>query len=398
MSVLQKSRPQAVLNLPYYLIFSLAVGAGLSVASIYYNQPILSLLGTQLHIQVVHIGWVATGTQVGYALGILLLVPLGDMFDRRVLILVKSLLLAIALLLCSFASGFYSLLLISLLVGVMASVAQDIIPATATLAPAQQRGKIVGTVMTGLLLGILLSRVFSGVMAQYFGWQSVFQIAAILMVIVAGVLWRVLPAMPASLTLGYGALIKSLVKLWQTYPQLRTAALSQGLLSISFSAFWSMLSIFLEQYYHLGSGIAGAFGLAGAAGALGAPIAGRLTDRLSAVHVAQGGSALVTLAFVLIATVFVWPASMQLAVLAFGAIVFDLGLQSSLIAHQSIIYSLEPQARGRLNALLFTGVFIGMASGSALGGYAYAGWGWMGVCFVAISCALLALIVRSRGR
>ena len=182
----------------------------------------------------------------------------------------------------------------------------------------------------------------------------------------------------------------SLVHLWQRYPTLRRAALAQGLLSIAFSAFWSTLAVMLLEHHHMGSAVAGGFGIAGAAGALAAPLAGGLADKVGAEKVTQLGAALVTVSFALMFILPVLPPMAQLALIALSAIGFDLGLQSSLVAHQNLVYSLEPQARGRLNALLFTVVFIGMALGSVLGSqlYALAGWeGVVGLATVAGGCA-----------
>jgi predicted MFS family arabinose efflux permease len=165
--------------LPGKMVFTLAAGTGLSVASIYYSQPMLGIIGPSLGANLTQTGLIPTLTQIGYALGILFLIPLGDRFDRRTIILLKSVLLTLSLLLCGFAPGIHGVLLTSLLIGATATLAQDIVPASAALSPAAQRGKTVGTVMTGLLVGILLSRVVSGVVAEYFGWRAMYQLAAV---------------------------------------------------------------------------------------------------------------------------------------------------------------------------------------------------------------------------
>ncbi|WP_096152256.1 MFS transporter [Enterobacter hormaechei] len=354
-----------------WVILMLALGAGFSVASIYYAQPLLPLMGSDLHLSIEGMGMVPTLTQAGYALGILFLLPLGDRYDRRTLILIKSAALALFLLGCSLTGQLHSLLLTSLLIGMAATMAQDIVPAAAILAPEGKQGKTVGTVMTGLLLGILLSRTVSGV-----------------------VMWAVLPRFAVHSTLSYPALMRSMEHLWRRYPALRRAALAQGFLSIAFSAFWSTLAVMLLERYHLGSAVAGGFGIAGAAGALAAPLAGGLADKLGAGKVTQLGAALVTLSFALM---FLMPAlgvHGQLLLIALSAVGFDLGLQSSLVAHQNLVYSLEPQARGRLNALLFTVIFIGMALGSALGSNIYTLAGWTGVVALATLCGAIALAIR----
>ena len=377
-----------------WTIFILAIGAGFSVASIYYAQPLLPLMGADLHLSIAGMGLVPTLTQTGYALGILFLLPLGDRHDRRALILFKSAALALFLLGCSLTEQLHSLLFTSLLIGMAATMAQDIVPAAAILAPEGKQGKTVGTVMTGLLLGILLSRTVSGVVGEAFGWRVMYQLAAASITIIGVVMWAVLPRFAIHSTLSYPALLRSMEHLWRRYPALRRAALAQGFLSIAFSAFWSTLAVMLLDRYHLGSAVAGGYGIAGAAGALAAPLAGGLADRLGAGKVTQLGAALVTVSFALM---FLMPAlgtSGQLILIAVSAVGFDLGLQSSLVAHQNLVYSLEPQARGRLNALLFTVIFIGMALGSALGSKVYAMVGWPGVVALATVCGAVALLIR----
>ncbi|HDZ1116392.1 TPA: MFS transporter [Klebsiella pneumoniae] len=372
-----------------WIIFILALGAGFSVASIYYAQPLLPLMGANLHLTVEGMGLVPTLTQAGYALGILFLLPLGDRHDRRRLILVKSALLALLLLLCSLTGQLSSLLVVSLLIGMAATMAQDIVPAAAILAPAGKQGKMVGTVMTGLLLGILLSRTVSGVVGAVFGWRVMYQAAAVSVALIGLVMWRVLPRFAV-----HSTLMASMAHLWQRYPALRRAALAQGALSIAFSAFWSTLAVMLSEHYHMGSAVAGGFGIAGAAGALAAPLAGGLADKFGAGKVTQMGAALVTLSFALMFMLPLLPVHAQLTLIALSAIGFDLGLQSSLVAHQNLVYGLEPQARGRLNALLFTVVFIGMSLGSVLGSKLYVLAGWNGVVTLAVITGALALAIR----
>lgn len=376
------------------IVFLLALGAGLSVASIYYSQPMLGVIGSAFHARIGDVGLVPTLTQIGYALGILLLAPLGDRFDRRRIILIKGTLLSLTLLLCGFASSWHVLLLSSLAIGLVATVAQDIIPAAATLACDNNRGKTVGMVMTGLLAGILLSRVFSGVVAQLWGWRSVYAIAAVGVWIVTLALWYILPAFKPETTLRYPALLRSLGKLWMEYSALRRAALAQGLLSIAFSAFWSTLAIMLAERFHLGSAVAGAFGLAGAAGALAAPLAGSLADRHGPNFVTKIASALVVISFALMFVMPLLPVTAQLAIIVISAIGFDLGIQASLVAHQTIIYALNPAARSRLNAIMFTVVFIGMATGAVLGSKALESFGWTGMVGLATVAALGGLMIR----
>ncbi|MGC1005308.1 MFS transporter [Pantoea agglomerans] len=380
------------------LVFTLAAGAGLSVASIYYSQPMLDIISKQFNAGIGAVGMVPMLTQAGYALGILLLAPLGDRHDRRTIIFIKGLMLVAALLLCGFSGGLSALLIASFITGLTATVAQDIVPASAALAPERSRGKTVGTVMTGLLVGILLSRVVSGVVAEYFGWRTMYMIAALAVLLITLTLWRVLPRFAPGTSVSYPRLLLSLVHLWRHHQTLRRAALAQGLLSVGFSAFWSTLALMLSDRFHLDSAVAGAFGLAGAAGAMAAPLAGSFADRIGPARVTQAGAALVTISFALMFLLPLLPMPAQLALIVLCTIGFDLGVQATLVAHQTLVYGLAPEARSRLNALLFTVVFIGMATGAALGSLALAHWGWNGVVALSTLAGAAALAVRFASR
>ena len=377
------------------LVTLLATGAGLSVASLYYSQPMLGLVGADLHASGAVVGFVPTLTQLGYALGILFFAPLGDRYDRSRIIVVKALALFGALLLAGVASSITVLLVASLAIGLSATLAQDIVPAAATLVPDAHRGRVVGNVMTGLLLGILLSRVVSGVVAEQSGWRLVFLGAAVTIALLGVALWKQLPRFEPTTQLSYGQLLGSLGELWRRHGDLRQAALAQGLLAIGFSAFWSTLALLLSaEPFHLGSSAAGAFGLAGAAGALAAPLAGRLADRRGPELVTRLGSGLTVISF---AAMFLAPLltpNARLGLLLVSAVFFDFGIQATLVAHQTIVYRLEPAARSRLNAMLFVGLFIGMALGSAAGNFLLAQGGWTAVTALAATSAMAALVVR----
>lgn len=381
--------PSAV-GLSAGLMLLLATGAGLAAATLYYSQPMLGILGTQFQATPGDIGLVPTLTQLGYALGIWLLAPLGDRYDRRRIILCKGAALSLALLVAASAPTLAVLMLASLAIGLSATLAQDIVPATAALAQSAHRGKMVGMVMTGLLLGILLSRVVSGFVAEQFGWRSMFVAAAISIALLNVAVWFRLPRFVPSTQLSYGALLGSLWTLLRRYSALRRATLAQGLMSVGFSAFWSTLAVMLHAApFHLGSSAIGTFGLAGAAGALAAPLAGRMADRKGPEQVTRLGAVLLTMAFVAMAC-----GPDQLWLLVVGAVVFDLGTQATLVAHQAIIYSLDSQARSRLNAVLFVGMFTGMSSGAYLGSLVLARFGWQGVCVLAALSGVAALLVR----
>lgn len=377
------------------LVFLLAAAAGLAVATIYYVQPMLGILGADLQATAREIGFIPTANQLGYAFGILLLAPLGDRYDRRTIILIKAAILTVALVFAGAAPGVGVLLATSLVIGLAATLVQDIVPAAATLAPEHSRGKIVGTVMTGVLLGILLSRVASGFIAEALGWRAVFYIAAVSIAIAGVAVWRSVPRFAPTTQQSYGALLLSLLELMKKYSPLRRAALAQGLMSAGFSAFWCTLAVMLhEAPFHLGSAVAGSFGLAGAAGALIAPMAGKLADKRGPALVTRLGTAFTAASFAVMALAPALPIQGQLWLLALCTVGFDLGVQATLIAHQTIVYGLEPAARSRLNAVLFVGMFIGMSAGAAIASLLFAQWGWLAVVGLAVTTSLAAFAVR----
>ncbi len=373
------------------LVALFAVGAGSSAASLYYNQPILGAMAADLRATAGQIGLVPMLTQLGYAAGILLFAPLGDRLDRRRVIVAKLVALSVALALAGLSSSVWLVATASLTIGLLATAAQDFVPAAAALAPPAARGKTVGSVMTGLLLGILLSRVASGAIADRFGWRAVFFGAAATIAVLAVVSAARLPAFAPGATAPYGALLRSIAVLARDVAPLRRAALVQSLLSMAFSGFWSTLALALAAPpHHLGSTAAGLFGLAGAAGAAVAPIAGATADRRGPGLVIRIGTLLVIASFVAMA---VLPGS--LAVLIAGTVVFDLGVQACLISHQTIVYGLDPAARSRVNAVLVSSMFLGMSAGAAIASQVLGRHGWSGVMAFGAAAATLALVVRS---
>ncbi len=374
------------------LTLLLATATGLAVASIYYVQPLLGLLASEFGVGSATVGLLPTLTQLGYGAAILLLSPLGDRFDRRRIIVTKAAALVAALLFAAVAPGFAALCAASVVIGLAGTLAQDLVPAAATLAPEAQRGKRVGQVMTGLLLGILLSRVASGAVAAVAGWRWVYGAAAVAVAALIPLLWRGLPRFVPATQAGYGSLLASMAGLWRRHAALRRAALAQGLLSVAFSAFWSTLALVLAgPDFGQGSAVAGAFGLAGAAGALAAPLAGGIADRRGPQAVIRIGALLVLVAFCVEALA---PASLWLLVAV--AVVFDLGVQAALVSHQSVIYALDAASRSRLNAVLVSAMFAGMASGAALGSVLLAHLGWRAVPVLGAVAALGALAFTRR--
>jgi predicted MFS family arabinose efflux permease len=374
---------------PHYsraTLWLLAAIAGVSVANIYFNQPLLDDFRSAFPAAAWLIGAVPAATQLGYALGMLVLAPLGDRFDRRSLILLQLAALGVSLVVASTAGTLGVLIAASLVIGIVSTIAQQAVPFAAELAPAAERGHAVGTVMSGLLLGILLARTVSGFVAQYFGWRAVFGASVVATVALAGVVIARLPKSRPTSTLSYGKLLGSLWHLTLESAALREAALTGGSLFAAFSIFWSVLTLLLAgEPFHLGPQAAGLFGVVGAAGALAAPLAGKSADR-------RGPRAVISLCIGLTALSFVVFAFSRrsIAGLVIGVIVLDVGVQAAQISNQSRIYALRPEARSRVNTVYMVAYFIGGALGSALASLAWHALGWTGVCLAGLAATALA--------
>ncbi len=372
------------------LVWLMALTCGLVVANIYYNQPLLAAIGRTFHITDSRASLVATATQVGYTLGMVLVVPLGDMLERKSLILWMLGAAAVCLGAAAFAPSFALLAVASVLIGICSSVPQLLLPMAATLAPEADRGRIVGRVMSGLLIGILLSRTASGYVGAHLGWRVVFEGAAGLMLALAALLaWR-LPRSRPAFQGTYASLMGSLLTLTRELPTLRRSALVGGAIFASFSVFWTTLTFYLAgPVYHYGSDVAGFFGLIGALGALAAPLAGKVADTRGPRYALTVGIALALVAYVLLGV-----GGGYLAGLVLGVILLDVGVQSAHISNQTLVFSLRPEARSRLNTVYMTGYFTGGSLGSVVGGLAWMHYGWPGVCAVGSVLVLLALAIH----
>ncbi|MBW8836099.1 MAG: MFS transporter [Burkholderia sp.] len=357
------------------LLLLLATIAGVAVANIYYNQPLLDNFRQSFPASASWVGVVPAVTQLGYAAGMLLLAPLGDRFDRRALILLQTAGMCIALVVAAAAPALPVLVAASLAIGVLATIAQQAVPFAAELAPPSQRGHAVGTVMSGLLLGILLARTAAGFVAEYFGWRAVFAVSVLALLALAVVIVLRLPKSKPTSTLSYGKLLVSMWHLVVEHRALREASLTGAALFAGFSIFWSVLALLLAgPPFHLGPQAAGLFGIVGAAGALAAPLAGKFADR-------RGPRAIITLSIVLVAISFVvfGFSAKSIAGLVIGVIVLDVGVQAAQISNQSRIYALKPDARSRVNTVYMVAYFIGGALGSAVGAAVWPVFGWVGV-------------------
>lgn len=357
------------------------------MANLYYNQPLLADMSRTFHVSYSQIGLVSTLTQIGYALGMFLFVPLGDTKERKSMIIWLLAAVSVALILAGAAHSFIWLEAASFLVGITTVIPQVVVPLAAQLALPQERGKVVGVVMSGLLIGVLLARTFSGFIGAALGWRAVYFMAAGLMVLLALILIRLLPHQPASAKISYGKLMASLWQLIREQPALRQASIIGGMLFGAFSAFWTTLIFLLETPpYHFGSQVAGLFGLVGVVGAGAAPIVGRIADRKSPRFTVGFGIYMSILSFVVL-----WLFGHRIAGLIAGVIFLDLGTQAGQISNQAKIYSMLPEARNRLNTVYMVSYFLGGSLGSFAGASGWALKQWSGVMFFSLVMLAVAL-------
>ncbi len=381
------------LSRPFVLLLALATG--LVVANLYYVQPLLDVIAQDFGVSARTAGMLVTLTQLGYALGLLLIVPLGDAVPRRPLVVCILGFAVLALVAIGLAPNLTIFALLSVGVGLASVVAQILVPLAAALAPAEMRGRVVGTVMSGLLLGVLLARTVAGAVAEVAGWRSIYFLAAVLMLILAVALWRALPH-ESPRPLHYPALLASVFRLARDEPVLRLRALYGALGFGAFSIFWTSLAFLLARPpYGYSEAVIGLFGLVGAAGALAAGGAGRLADRGYAgpVTLSLGLITLASFGFIGLGAHVLWA-------LIVGALLLDLGVQALQIINQSEIYRLNSDARSRVTTVYLTTYFLGGAVGSALSGLAYSTFGWLGVAGAGGLCGLAIvvtwLLVRGR--
>ena len=371
------------------IVLLMAVSCGAAVANLYYAQPLLHTIAHAFKISNGTAGLLVTVTQIGYVLGLVLFVPLGDLLERRKLIGAMLIGAAAAPTFAMFAGAIG-------IAGVCAAVAQIIVPMASSLAEAPERGRVVGMVMSGLLIGILTARTVSGLIAAAFGWRTVFGFAAASMLALAATLWRALPRVESSTDLGYGALLRSVLTLVREQPVLRQRMALGAVGFGCFSVLWTSLAFLLSgSPYHYGNATIGLFGLAGVAGASIAPIAGRLADRGHGRLAATAAPVILLASWGLLAL-----GKSSLPALIAGIVVLDLGVQGLQISNQSTIYALDTEARSRLTTAYIVAMFLGGAALSAVTSALYASSGWgavcvLGACTSAVGLALWTLTARA---
>ncbi|MGA2810396.1 MAG: MFS transporter [Candidatus Acidiferrum sp.] len=379
--------------IPARTVWFMAISTGLVVANIYYAQPLLAEIAREFHLSVTQAGALAMTTQIGTALGMLFFVPLGDIQERRRLIIILLFGATVSLLLFALASSALWLTLASLAVGATGSIVHTIVPFAAHLAPPKQRGRVLGVVLSGMLLGILLGRTASGLIGAHYGWRTVYFLAAATMLLLALCSRFFLPRSEPEVSLHYLALLRSVGALVRRHGALRESALLGALLFAGFSAFWTTLAFLLQTPpYHYGADVAGLFGLVGAVGALGAPLVGRLADR-------HGPRTTLGAALLIVLSSYIWLGltGKMFAGLVFAVIFMDLGVQAGHVSNQTRIYAIAPEAKSRLNTFYMVCYFIGGSTGSLLGAWSWRVAQFRGVSLFELLATILALLVYRLG-
>ncbi|WP_207632457.1 MFS transporter [Foetidibacter luteolus] len=368
-------------------VLLMAVCTGLIVANIYYCQPLVVLISKEFGITENRAGFITFLTQAGYAAGLLFFVPLGDMLNRKKQIVITTGMAVAALLASAFSPSLVVLEIASVLLGASSIIPQLILPLGASLSAPEKRGKVVGTIMSGLLLGILLSRTLSGFIGAWLGWRYMFGIAAVISSILLIVMHLNFPGNKPNFTGTYSSLMRSLLTLIKDQPLLREAAAINALAFATFGMFWTTMVLhFSGKPFNYNSNTIGLFGLAAAAGALFAPLVGGSADKRNPRIAIGYGIVIMFLGYLLF---YILPTSVTGIVI--GIVLIDLGMQCVHVSNQGRIYALLPQARNRLNTVYMTASFIGTSLGSALGLWAWGQFGWAGVCIAGMLLMLAAL-------
>jgi predicted MFS family arabinose efflux permease len=371
-------------------LWLMTIGAGLVVANNYYNQPLLGMIARELGESEAATSKVAMFTQMGYAAGLLLIIPLGDMYRRKRIILIDFIFIIVSLLVFALSQSLTVMIIASFFIGLTSVVPQVFVPIAAQLSRPEDKGKNVGIVMSGLLVGILASRVFSGLVGEYLGWREVFYIAAGMMVVMAALIAWLLPDMRPTFSGTYGQLMRSIARYTKDLPALRLASLRGALGFGSFSIFWTTLTFRLEQApFFQGSDVAGMLGLVGIAGALAASLGGYISGKVNKNVLIAISCSLMILSWVIFGV-----GGSSYIGLIIGIIFIDMGLQGMHVTNQTIVFSSHPEASNRLNTVYMVSYFVGGSVGTLVGGQAWQQYGWTGVITVGGIFVILCLAVH----
>jgi predicted MFS family arabinose efflux permease len=387
------------MNLSQKNVLFMAVATGLIVANLYYCQPLIVLIADEFKIPHADAGTIAYLTQAGYAIGLFFMVPLGDKLERKSQILYTTFATVIALIIAATAQSYLILEIASLLIGITSIVPQLILPLAAALSAPENRGKVVGTIMSGLLVGILLSRTLSGFIGEVLGWRAMFWIAAALCLLLFFIIKKQFPTNKPVFKGSYWDLIRSLFTLIKEQPLLREATLINVFSFAQFGAFWTTMVLFLSASpFNFNSATIGLFGIVGASGALAAPLVGKLGDKGSSRVAVGYGCLLLALSFVVF-----YFATSSVAVVICGIVLIDIGMQGVHISNQTRVYSILPEARNRMNTVFMSFSFLGTAAGSAIGLFLWQLGGWHAVCLggvglSAASFAVYGFTYKSKGK
>lgn len=376
-------------GLSFRLVFLMAFAIGVTIASNYYAQPLLHSITHDLHIAVEHAGSIIMTAQLSYAVGLLFITPLGDMIERKRLILILMLLSTCGLVISASSQNLWMLIVGTAMTGLFSTVAQVLIPFAATLAKPEHRGKIVGTLMSGMLLGILLGRTFAGAISTIADWHYVYWIATGIMLIVTFLLWLSLPRYRNHISINYLQLLLSIGALYRQEPVLKIRSLLAITSFALFSLLWTPLAFLLtDAPYHYSDFIIGLFGLAGAAGALGSPIVGKLSDKGKGKTATTIGLALLLASWLPLSL-----AQYSIIALILGVILLDFAVQVTHISNMSAIYQIRPEARSRINTGYMVSYFTGGMLGSVGSTYLFSHYGWIAIVIAGTILGILGLII-----
>ncbi len=379
-------------KIPTWLTILIATACGIIVANLYYAQPLVGIISSSVGLPANTSGLIVTLTQIGYVVGLLFIVPLGDILENRKLIVSSLLITAVALVITAMMKQIFLFLFALFVIGLGSVAAQVLVPFASYLSSDSSRGRVVGNVMSGLLLGIMLSRPLSSLVADFLGWHAIFILSAIAIMVLAIVLSKVLPRRKPSTDTHYIALLKSMWYLLRTTPILRRRAAYHAGVFASFSLFWTTVpQLLTSQSFHFSQKEVALFALVGVAGAVAAPITGRIADR--GVTKLATGIALLTVVISLLLPIIIHTNSpIGIAILVISSLLLDAGVSANLVLSQRVLFSLSPEVRNRLNGLFMAMFFFGGAIGSAIGGWAYSMGGWSTALWIGIIPSILSLL------